>query len=186
VYRGWFTAPDTKRYRFHQVCNDHCDLNLGKTPDNAEDVEEILNVDHWSEYRRGGTYIAHGNQERISKWVSLEKGKKYFIQAAHLNGGWFDHFSTGVEIEQDVLNQAHPNNVKEVQKLSFATEDKRETHRITINYKENKEGKVDSGSYRIQFTNAKLEKSISEQLNANYDANTLRDKLKSYFNSVDV
>jgi len=32
VYRGWFTAPATTKYRFHQSCNDHCDLDVGDTP----------------------------------------------------------------------------------------------------------------------------------------------------------
>jgi hypothetical protein len=38
----------------------------------------------------------------------------------------------GVEIEQDTLNSNHPNNVKEVQRLSFATADTREMSRLTI------------------------------------------------------
>jgi hypothetical protein len=32
LYRGWFTPPADARYRFHQSCNDHCNLNLGNTP----------------------------------------------------------------------------------------------------------------------------------------------------------
>jgi hypothetical protein len=35
-------------------------LIFGKNPDDAEDTEELLDVDHWSEYRRGGSYIALG------------------------------------------------------------------------------------------------------------------------------
>lgn len=41
----------------------------------------------------------------------------------HLESGGGDHMDLGVEIEQDTLNPDHPNNVKEVQRLSFATAD---------------------------------------------------------------
>jgi hypothetical protein len=52
--------------------------------------------------------------------MSLEGGRKYYIESAHLNGHGGQHFSLGVEIEQEVLNPNHPNNVKEIQKLSFS------------------------------------------------------------------
>jgi hypothetical protein len=78
LYRGWFTPPATTKYRFHQSCDDYCDLKLGKTPDQDTDLEELLDINHWSEYRRT-SYTRYGDQDRISKWVSLEKGKKYFI-----------------------------------------------------------------------------------------------------------
>jgi hypothetical protein len=98
LFRGWFTPPATARYRFHQSCDDHCDLRLGNTPDQETDVKEILNIDHHAEYRRA-SYTRYGDQDRVSEWVSLEVGKKYYIEAAHLNGWGGDHFTTGVEIE---------------------------------------------------------------------------------------
>jgi hypothetical protein len=33
VYRGWFTPPATGEYRFHQGCDDHCELYLANVPD---------------------------------------------------------------------------------------------------------------------------------------------------------
>jgi hypothetical protein len=98
LYRGWFTPPATAKYRFHQSCNDYCDLNLGNTPDQETDVTELIDINHWSEYRRA-SYTRYGDQDRISEWVSLEAGRKYYIQASHLNGRGIDHFTTGVEIE---------------------------------------------------------------------------------------
>jgi hypothetical protein len=76
-------------------------------------VTELLDVEHYSSYRRM-SYTTVGGQDRISDWVSLEEGKKYYIESAHLNGGGGDHFNLGVEIEQEILNAAHPRNVKEV------------------------------------------------------------------------
>jgi hypothetical protein len=113
LYRGWFTAPDTKRYRFHLSCNDHCNLRLGNTPDQTTDWTEHVDIDHWSEFRRT-SYSTRGGGDRISDWISLEKGQRYYIESAHLDGWSWRHFSMGVEIEQEVMNPNHPNNVKEV------------------------------------------------------------------------
>jgi len=141
IWKGWFTPPMTARYRFHQSCNDHCDLTLGKTPGQDTDTEKILDINHWSEYRRV-SYTEYGGQTRISKWIQLEKGKKYYIHSAHLEHNWVQPFSTGVEIEQAVMNAKHPNNVKEVQRLGFSTEDKREMHRVTITKPDDKDFKL--------------------------------------------
>jgi hypothetical protein len=83
----------------------------------------------------------------------------------------------GVEIKQEVLNPSHPKNVKEVQKLSFNTEDVREMHRLTID-------NPDGGTFRIQFTSPDLKRSVSDELNTNVGASSLSNKIKSYFNSV--
>jgi hypothetical protein len=123
------------------------------------------------------SYVEHGGQTRISEWVTLEAGRKYYIEAAHLNGGGGDHFSTGVEIEQEVLNPSHPRNVKEVQKLSFYTEDVREMHRLTIN-------NPDGGTFRIRFQSPDLKSSISDEMKTSNSGNTVRDRVKKYFNSI--
>jgi len=147
LYRGWFTPPASARYRFYQSCDDHCELYMGSVPDSdlERDVTKILDIDHWNEFRRM-SYTSHGgeDQTRISDWITLEAGQKYYVEANHLNGWGGQHFSTGVEIEQEVLNPAHPNNIKEVQKLSFHTEDKREMHVLTID-------NPDTGNFRLQF-----------------------------------
>lgn len=151
-------------------------MRLGNTPDSETDITEIINIDGWSEYRRVSYVKTHGI-DRISDWVALEGGQKYYIEAAHLNANGGDHFSTGVEIEQEVLNPSHPNNVKEVQKLSFATEDVRETHRLTID-------NPDEGTFRIQFTSPDLKRSVSDEMRVNMSGSEIRDRIKKYFNSV--
>jgi len=109
LYRGWFTPPATTKYRFHITCDDHCDLRLGNTPGQTTDVTERLNVDHWSEFERV-SFSTNGGATRISEFVSMEAGQKYYIESAHLNGHGGSHFSLGVEIEQDTLNPNHPKN----------------------------------------------------------------------------
>jgi hypothetical protein len=44
LFRGWFTPPATTRYRFHNSCDDHCDLRLGNTPDQETDVLNYLTL----------------------------------------------------------------------------------------------------------------------------------------------
>lgn len=88
-----------------------------------------------------------------------------------------DHFSTGVEIEQAVLNEAHPRNVKEVQKLSFGVPDVREMHRLTIL-------NPDDGNFRLTFTNPDdLKRYFSGELRADQDIWKCRDSLNQYFNT---
>lgn len=48
----------------------------------------------------------------------------------------------GVEIKQETLNQDHPKNIKEIQKLGFTTNSEIEMSRLTIL-------NPDSGTYRL-------------------------------------
>jgi hypothetical protein len=151
-------------------------LRIGKTPYQTTKVEEILNINHWSEFRRV-SYVAHGGQTRVSKWLSLEKGKKYYIEGEHLNNNSVDHFTTGVEIEQEVLNKKHPNTMKEVQQLSFNTDDVRETHILTID-------NPDKGTFRIQFTSPDLKRTVTDELKPTDSTWRIRDRLYwGYFRS---
>ena len=153
---------------------------MGDIPDRSDKTTEHLNINHWSEFRRI-SYSTYGGADRISDWISLEGGRKYYIESAHLNGWGGSHFSMGVEIEQEVLNPAHPNNVKEVQKLSFNTKDQREQHTLTIT-----NPNIDTGTFYIQFTTPKLDKSISEAMKPNMSGSEIRDRIKKNFNSVGV
>jgi hypothetical protein len=70
--------------------------------------------------------------------------------------------------------------MKEVQKLSFNTEDVRETHKLTINT-------PDDGYFRIVFTNpSDLKKSFSNELKSTMNPDEFRDAVNPYFNSVGV
>lgn len=52
VYRGWFTAPETTQYRFHQTCDDQCDLNIGTTPGQSRDTKLLLDINYYNSNRR--------------------------------------------------------------------------------------------------------------------------------------
>jgi hypothetical protein len=66
-----------------------------------------------------------------------------------------------VEIEQDTLNPEHPMNMKAIQELSFNTEDKRETTRVTIK-------NPDNGTFRLYFMNPNtFKKEVSDEMKTN-------------------
>lgn len=97
LFQGWFTAPETTNYRFYMACDDFCRLNLGDTPNNISPVTRILDItsnqgnrDYWN---------PTDNMIRISDWVALTAGEKYYIEALHIEGSGADHLSVSVEIE---------------------------------------------------------------------------------------
>lgn len=57
------------------------------------------------------------------------------------------------------------------------TEDTREMHRLTI-------VNPDDGTFRLQFTSPDLQRSVSDELRANMNANQISEGIKKYFNSV--
>jgi hypothetical protein len=96
VYQGWFLPPETTNYRFYSACDDYCSVKLALTPDQSTETKTLLDT-HAATDRRH--YRREDNQERISEWVPLEKGKKYYIEADHQEFGGSDHFTVSVEIE---------------------------------------------------------------------------------------
>jgi hypothetical protein len=78
-----------------------------------------------------------------------------------------------------VLDPANPNNVKELQKLSFNTEDKRETHRLTIT-------NPDNGKFKVSFTSPELKRSLSDEMRTNDAGSTISHRMRHYFRSVGV
>jgi hypothetical protein len=130
VFRGWFTPPSTTNYRFHMTCDDNCDLHFANTTNNVT-TTELLNDISYAYFRRAA-YTTRYSDTRISNWTALTAGGKYYIEVEHKQHTGGNHISVGVEIEQATLNATHPNNVKELQKLSYSQSDVRETHYINI------------------------------------------------------
>ena len=147
-------------------------MKLGLTPDQSTETETLLDTHHHTSRRH---YTKEDNQVRISEWVPLEKGKKYYIEADHQEWYGGDHFTLSVEIEQAELNPAHPRNMKEIQYLAFETKDVKE---ITKVYVKN----PDDGEFRIQFMNPKtLKRSVSEPIKADASAGQLKNVIYIYY-----
>jgi hypothetical protein len=125
------------------------------------------------------SYSTYGGADRISDWIPLEGGRRYYVEAAHLNNWGGSFFTMGVEIEQEVLNPNHPNNVKEVQRLSFETEDVREMHKLTID-------NPDEGTFRIAFRGPAPDmiRETSGELKTNMSGSAIRDGMKVFWNKI--
>mmetsp|Transcript_20906 Transcript_20906/g.32390 ORF Transcript_20906/g.32390 Transcript_20906/m.32390 type:complete len:98 (+) Transcript_20906:1400-1693(+) len=66
----------------------------------VDTVETLVSVNSNTNWR---DYFQHLNSEgeytQISRWVSLEEGKAYFLDATHTEHTGGDHFTLSVEIE---------------------------------------------------------------------------------------
>jgi len=132
IFKGWFVAPASTRYRFSMSCDDDCLLIMGKTPDVGPEVfnntEEIISVKTSSSYRQ---YKKVDGVNRVSEWRTLEEGKNYYIESHHVESRGGDHFTVAVEIEQTEI-VGHHHALREVQYLGIHTNDYRDTVRFTI------------------------------------------------------
>jgi hypothetical protein len=119
VYKGWFVAPATTKYRFYISCDDICKLSLGSTPGVAEDPTVIAHTREYTDRRDWWETNTKVNTDYKIKsdWISLNEGEHYYIEGAHWEGGGWDYFSAALEIEQsDMIG--HHQSIKEVQYIS--------------------------------------------------------------------
>lgn len=164
LFKGWFIAPATTNYKFYMSCDDHCILKLGLTPENVTDVQDIIQIYEWSEWR---DYFQEDGANRSSVWIALEADQAYYLEANHVEFGGGDHLTVAVEIESS-NSSGHYHSLKEQQFLGFMPETyNQDTVRITI---EN----PDDGKYLLSFVNPlSLGMTMSAQFAANADVDTV-------------
>jgi len=167
-FKGWFVAPATTNYRFYIACDDYCNIMLGDTPNQVENTTEIVKSMQATDYRDFWETSNKGKWNRTSEWISLEAGEHYYIEAKHLEGGWRDHFSTAVEIEQTEMT-GHHHSMKEIQYLSVYPAQVYETTRINIT-------NMDDGEYILLLLNPNDLKTNKTLL---ISANATADELKA-------
>lgn len=73
IFRGWFVAPATTRYRFAQSCDEECSLSFSATPDNKDAATDIIAKhlnphNHW--YVRNKRYYNKYAAQK-SAWIDL-------------------------------------------------------------------------------------------------------------------
>lgn len=112
IFKGWFIAPATTRYRFYIACNDYCNINLGNTSGVVEEPIKLVETRYYTDYRDFWE-TRNSEYQKISDWVTLNEGEHYFLDSYHLEGGGTDYFSTAVEIEQTEI-VGHHHSMKEV------------------------------------------------------------------------
>lgn len=115
-YQAWFEPPKTGKYRFYMACDTKCRLNFGETAKDSSSATKLLDVTQYTSYR---DYWVEDGITRVSKWLNLVKGEKYYIEGRHSEGTHTDHMVVGVEIEDNLPNHHHA--MKEVQEVSVHT-----------------------------------------------------------------
>ncbi len=88
--RGYITAPADGLYTFWVSGDDNVELRLSRLPDQARDLETIATVPGWTDLREWHKY---GEQKSVP--IALMRGRKYFFEVVHKEGGGGDSVSVG-------------------------------------------------------------------------------------------
>ncbi|RYY26224.1 MAG: hypothetical protein EOP41_04730, partial [Sphingobacteriaceae bacterium] len=95
--RGYVCAPQTGNYIFWLATDDAGELWLS-TDDKPANKVRIASVDGWTNYREFGKYAS-----QKSASISLEAGKKYYIEALQKEGGGGDNLSVQWQLPDAVM-----------------------------------------------------------------------------------
>lgn len=100
--RGYVTAPVSGQYTFWIAADDFAELWLSTTDNPAQKVR-IATVPGWT-YEREWTKAPSQQSAKIT----LEAGKRYYIEALHLEGGGGDHLAVGWQLPNGTLERPIP------------------------------------------------------------------------------
>ena len=123
---SFFHAPQTGKYRFWLTANYEAKLYMNAARPNeildrnADEMPQIVSSKESGLRDIYGLYNEKtGTFDGRSDWVFLDKDSYYHMELWHDNGGFNEHFTLGVEMEQD---QAQSNSRYEIQRVSYRTE----------------------------------------------------------------
>ncbi|WP_187269984.1 PA14 domain-containing protein [Pontibacter qinzhouensis] len=102
--RGYITAPATGGYTFWLAADDVAELWLSTSEDPARKTRIAL-VERWTGQNEWGKYP--GQQ---SGKVTLEAGKRYYIEALHKEQGGGDNLSVGWQLPAGTMERPVPGN----------------------------------------------------------------------------
>lgn len=100
--RGWVVAPDSGAYTFFIASDDGSELWLSDSAD-AANKKMIASVPEWTNPREWGKFPSQKSQP-----VTLEGGKRYYIEALHKEGGGGDNLAVGWQLPNGTLEQPIP------------------------------------------------------------------------------
>ncbi|RDV13691.1 hypothetical protein DXT99_18145 [Pontibacter diazotrophicus] len=90
--RGYVTAPVSGQYTFWIAADDIAELYLS-TDESSSRKKKIAYVSNWTNSRE---WNKHSGQQ--SAKITLEAGKRYYIEALHLEGGGGDNLAVGWQL----------------------------------------------------------------------------------------
>jgi hypothetical protein len=75
IYKGYFKAPATAKFRFYLACDDWCSMKFSTVDkDPTAAVQEYVS-DGYTSYRN---YLAGGS--KTTRWFDLTKDSHYFME----------------------------------------------------------------------------------------------------------
>lgn len=102
--RGYVTAPLTGPYTFWIASDDHGELWLSPS-DSPGAKRKIANVDSWTSWQ---DWSNGGNPMQRSVPITLEAGKRYYIEALQKEAGGGDNLSVGWQLPNGNINDERP------------------------------------------------------------------------------
>jgi hypothetical protein len=102
--RGYLEAPQTGNYTFWIASDDQSELYLAsdEQPQNASLIASVFN---WTDSRQ---WDAEPNQR--SQSIRLEQGRRYYIEALHVEGSGGDHLAVRWQLPDGIIEEPIPNN----------------------------------------------------------------------------
>lgn len=181
---GWFKAPTTGQYRFYISCRNWCQLELGSTPFDPNNISldepettVIASRSGWNAWR-DYEYIA--DDGHYSDWIQLTEGEQYYIYGKVST----ERLTVAVEIKPDNATtpvEEHFNAMKAMHQISFEHTFRPEMWEISIN-------NPDAGTYVMTLvdteTKATPQVYTTETISASASASTLKTILNKFYSTV--
>jgi hypothetical protein len=116
---------------------------------------------------------------RKSRWVSMKKGERHYLEARHIEADGEDHMVVGVEVRRSPSAKPHHHSMKEIQQFEVTTTHIFEKTRFNATNISN----ATSGRYVIAFANPKKNGKfvLSKPINDNCTALDFKDAVKEYY-----
>jgi hypothetical protein len=101
-YRGYLCAPQSGSYVFSIASDDHSELWLStdampSTKQKIAYVQGATSIGEWTKFA-----------SQTSAPITLTKGRKYYIEVLHKEGGTYDHLAVGWQKPDGTLQQPMP------------------------------------------------------------------------------
>ena len=97
---GYFEAPISGTYQFHQSCNDRCQFYMNTAGMDPAGKAELMDRSADTNFRSYGFH--NYNDAHIgsvfSDWISLTEGEKYYVEQHVENDADNGHATVGFEV----------------------------------------------------------------------------------------
>ena len=174
--QAWFIAPEDTKYKFYMTCDDNCELHFSNVADSTDvaNVKKIISQNYFTPYRNYFDNQTRTGFNMESDWITLQKGKKYYIDARHSESIGSDHLTVGVEIEK-ADTTGHHHAMKEVQEIGVLTTRIFEEFTVTVD-------NPDDGIVVMAFRSPTNQTMMPQkQMKSNSNANEFKTAIRDYF-----